>query len=263
MAQKLKLSKDEFNPDELDVEIEDNDYDDYTGPPPPNNTMLIFRIKKMWWTYTQPDADKNEFPMIKAIVTAEQGSDDDDTAQYDGLTIWDNLTFKASAAFRYQPFLEAIGVTLKDIFGKLYVADDDDNVGAPIERIGTWVPGSDDAVIMGVTKREKYNGEWSTKIKKYLAYEAPDEPEPDEDETPPPRTRRAGAAPKRRSSVAEDTADEDADEPDEHEDDETEPEPPARTRRAPARTAKAAASKAPTGRRGGRRAAEGDDEPPF
>ena len=233
---KLKLTKSEFNPDELDVEYDDSSYDTYTGEIPKTGTILLFRCTKAWWTYAA-----DETPMMKILSTAEQG--ENGTEEYDGLTVWDNLPFKPSAAFKYGPWLDVNGLTLQDVFKNTFVADDDDNVGAPIEKIGDWEPDSDTALYQIVIKRDRFDGEWSAKAKQYLPLdddELDEEDEADEDEEP------------------DEDNDDDEEEEEDDEEEEDEPEPPTRGKRSRAaaapspakpatrtRTAAARGSKAP------------------
>lgn len=267
---KLKISDEDLDIAELeDAEYNDDDFATYDGEQPPPGTILSGRVRKAWWGYTQANQD----PMIKVIWEAECNTGT--KSEFDGLPVWDMIVLKASTKFRWKPFLDVMGLTLSDVKGKLYVEDEDDNVGAPIEKIAKWVPGSDDALCRIVTKREKYEGQWTTKVGKWLDPEdaEPDDDE-DEDEAPPPPRRG------RRPAPAPEPEPEDDDEPDddEFEDDEDEPEPPpARRRRAPAapaapakparpaaRASRQAAPAAPA-RRGRRQAVQDteDLDPPF
>jgi hypothetical protein len=119
--------------------------------------------------------------MLKVLWVAEGNTGDE--AQYEGLTVWDNITINPAGKFRWKPFIDTMGFTLRDLKAKMIVASEDDNMGAPIEKIGTWAPDTDGALCRILTARERYQGEWSTKIGKYLDYEAPDdEPEEPEEE---------------------------------------------------------------------------------
>ena len=214
---KLKVGDEELDIDELEAaEYEESDFEPYTGPRPPKGTILTGLIKKAWWCET--NSGKR---MIKVIFEA-----DDDAGKYAGCPIWDNIALQANTKFRWYPFLEATGITLQDIKRKLYVEDDDDNIGAPIIKIGTWKPGTDVAAIRVVTGSERRNDEWQTKVDKWLEYETPDEDEDDEDE----------------EDEEQDLEEEEEVEEDE-EDEEEEPEPPARNRRTAARRARPTATR--------------------
>jgi hypothetical protein len=252
------MSDDEFDVDALEeAEYEEGDYTPYTGPIPPKGTILTGTVKKAWWSETQY-GDR----MMKVIFEA-----DEDSGEYEGLGVWDNITFNTKGKWRWAPFLAAAGFTLLDIKKKAIISDDDDSLGAPIEKIGRWVPGEGSAAIRIITDRERRDGEWQAKVAKWLPYEDPDEYVEDEEEVeeeepaPPVRTARKAAAPRKAAKRPEPEEEEDGPESDEEEEDE----PPARPARA-ARPKAARASAAPRsgGRVAKRRPAAGyDDEPPF
>lgn len=262
--------------DELDVkELEDaeytegsGDYEDYEGPEPGGKVLVPLYIKKLWWCYTS-----NEDPMIKVLAIA-----DDTAGRFSGWPVWDNIALTAGAKFRWQPFLDAFGFTLRDIKGKIMVGEEED-LGDPIEKIGTWQPGEDQdgAYARVLTKREKYQGNWSTKIDTWLKYKAGVEgDDSDEEEEPPARSRSRSssdgkAKPKPRAKEKPEP------EPDDEQDDEDEPdEPPAKTRGTSRSakgadaagkgrgTARKAATAKPAAKGRGRAATDDDeDEPPF
>lgn len=264
MPQVLKPSNDEFDPEELDVEWEDTQFDTYDGEQPPSGTALVVNIKKLWWTYASDDT-----AMLKVLMQAEGNNGGKE--EYEGLPIWENLTFKSSAAFKYGPFLEVAGFTLQDIKKKMKVADEDDRNGAPIVSVGSFKPDSDDSFIGVVTKRERYNGKWQVRASKYLAaddIEEMDDPEPEEEEDERPTkaqgtkaargsTGTKSGAPAKRSRAKP--------EPDDDEEAEEEESAPARGRSRRTTTTKTGAGKAKarTARRGTQRAKDDDDEPPF
>jgi hypothetical protein len=263
----VKLKGDDlgaFDPDELDVEWSESDYQDYTGEQPPTGTTLRGGIKKIWWTFTAA-----EDPMIKALWVAEGNTGA--LAEYNGLPIWENIVFTPKAAFKYGPFLQILGLTLKQIKTQMYVADEDDNIGVPIERIGKVAPGTEATECGVIVKRRKWNGEWQTNIGKLIEQPDLDEDDEDEEEEAPRSTRgsrkapskpAAKSAPARRRRAAEPEEEEDEEEDEPEEDEEEEDEPPAKpARRAPARkpAAKTPAKK-PAARR---KPADDDDEDPF
>jgi hypothetical protein len=276
MMSRLKSPKEEFDIDELDVEWTDADYVKYEGEVPATGEVVNGFIKKMWWTYASDNT-----PMIKVLFEA-----DDTAGEYEGLPIWENLTFKPSAAFKYGPFLEFFGLTLKNIRDDKYVSDTDDNNGAPLEKIGTFEPGSEDAFCAVAVKRTKYEGKWRAEVGEWLEYDPDRQDAEDEtEEEPPARPTRAaakkpaagsnGAATSktraRRAVRKGDPASQDVEE-EEAEEEEAEEEPaptrPARRSartvtagaRAPATSKPAAAKPAARGRRAARPAA---DDPPF
>ena len=287
---KLKMDDDEFDVDELEgAEYEEQKR--YSGPQPPKGTILTGFIKKAWWTFTNDNSSR----LMKVIFEADGDTD------YEGLGVWDNITFNAKSKWRWAPFLDAHGLTVSDVKNKMYVPpedEDDDNLGTPIIKIGKWVVGEDSTACRIITTRRRdQNGDWQTNVDTWLEYEEPEDEDDDdlEDEQPPPTRRvksavssKPGAAKARRTRPepepeedAEDEPEEDEEELEDDEDQEEEasPETPAK-RRAPAgkptATARSARPVAATpGRRtaksgrvagkpvGKRRASAADDDPPF
>ena len=211
---KLKVGDDELDIDELEAAEYDEDANfTYTGPQPPKGTILTGIIKKAWWGET--NAGKR---MITILFEA-----DEDSGKYEGCPIWDHIAFQENTKFRWKPFLDATGITLLDIKKKLYVDDQDDNIGAPIEKIGTWKPGTDTAAIRVVTTKERRDDEWQVKADKWLEYEEPEDVDDEEDE--------------------EELEDEEEVEEDDEEEEDEEPESPARTRRTATRRARPTATR--------------------
>lgn len=193
---RLRMEDDELDIDELEEAEynEDDQFQPYTGPTPPNNTILPGRIKKMWWTFTQ-----NDDRLLKVLWEADEFA-----GKYKGLPVWDNVTFNAASKWRWKPLLDAYGLTLLDVKKKLYVVsnnpdDDHPTLGAELQKIGHLVPGEEsaDSRIIVVSKRDN-QGNMRLNVVKYLPYEEDEEDDDDdeaEEEQPPPtRQRRAPAA---------------------------------------------------------------------
>ena len=249
---RLKMDDDEFDIEELEnAEYDDTQYERYTGEIPPKDTVLAGYIKSCWLTETQA-GDR----MIKVLFVAD--GNEDDLEEYNGLPVWENLAMTAKSKFKWAPFFEYFGLTVKMFAKQTMLAEDDDNVGAPITKIGKWKPGeeSPDARCAIVTTRERYNGTWSARVAEWVDLEEPEE----EEEAPPPPRRSArtasGATSKRASgkssaskpagwasdSEPEEEDQEEPEEDDEEVEDEEEeeaPPPPARTRRAASGTSSA------------------------
>jgi hypothetical protein len=172
-------------------------------------------VKKMWWTYTS-----NDDPMLKVLV--EAGENPESLEEYDGLPMWENMALTASAKFKWAPFLEWAGLTIRDVKTKTIVEDQDDpNMGAPITKIADFEPGSDESWLRVVVARERYNGNWSAHVKEWLPYdeagadeedEELDEDDLDEDE----------------ADEEEEDFEEQADDDDDEDEEEEPPPPPAR-----------------------------------
>jgi len=258
---KLKMEPGDLdNIDELEeAEYEEGQFDKYDGEVPPTGTMLAMRVTKMWWTYSS-----NDDPMIKVLAVAEDNPGD--LEDYDGLPCWMSMALTVGAKFRWAPFLEHFGLTIRDVKTKTMVESEDDNIGAPITKVKSFVPGSDDALFVGVIEKERYQGKWQGKVIEWLDADTPldEDAEEEEDEKPARRTSRAAANGTRRATGrGRKPKAEPEDEEGDADEDEAEEAKPARSRR---RTTPARSSRSkPTASRG-RRAAkpkDDDDEPPF
>jgi hypothetical protein len=265
--------------EELDsLEYSTEQFDSYDGEVPPKDTELIGYLRKMWWTRSQ-----NNDPMIKALWVAAEN--DGDLDEYNGCPFWLNLPLIGGAKFRWAPFFETYGITLRQIKKReMDLADKDDQNGAPINKIGNFRPGeeNDEAWCRIITTRERYNGEWQPRVAEWLPYDADgDEAEPEEEEEPedeyedeepeeepepePAPARGRGGRGTRSTARSAPVA---AEKPAARRGTRTAPAKPVET--APARTgrgtrtAKAAAPATPARGRGRARSKDGyDDEPPF
>ena len=160
-----------------DAEWSEGDFESYDGDIPKDGTILTAYVKKMWWTRTQ-----NDDPMLKVLVVAAENEGDEE--EFDGLPMWENMALIPSVKFRWKPFIDRFGITLKEIRNNTYVADTDDQFGAPIEKIGDFEPGeeSETAWCQVVVKRSRYDGQWRAGVKKWLYLEEDEEAEEEEPE---------------------------------------------------------------------------------
>ncbi len=226
---RMKLSKEEFDPKALDVKVEESTFKRYTGEIPRNGTILIARVTKMWWTQSRAGD-----PQIYLMAFAEQNTGE--LKQFNGLPIRERLTFIPDAAFRYMNFLNNFGLTTKDIFNKMDVEQEPDNIGDIINSIADWVVGSDDALCRIALVRDRYDpDELKAKVDKegWLPLDDEDiddddidDEEEDEDEPPTRPTRgrsHTTQAPARGAKAASGRTrrdeSEDEDDPDDEEDD--------------------------------------------
>ncbi len=246
---KLKVGDDELPIDELEEAEEggERSFEPYDGEQPPVGTKLNGYVKKVWWTYTaeKPDGTGGD-PMLKVLVIADEN--DGEEEEFNGCPIWENLTLTAAVKFRWAPMLRCFGLTIRDVKNKTIVSKDDENNGAPVEKIGSWEPGeeSDAAWFTMVTDRHKFNGSWQTDVGTWLPFqeEADEEPEPEPE--PEPKARRS-----RRAAPAA-------------EEEEAKPAPTRGARRKPVAKEEPVAPSRGRGRRsGGAKGGEADDEPPF
>lgn len=113
-----------------DAEYDDSEMDDYDGPVPPSNKVLAGELKKAWVTETA-----NGDPMIKTLFVADGNTGD--RKQYNGCPIWDQVLFTMpQVKFKWQPWLDALGITLADVKNKTIIGDEE-TTGDRIEKIGT------------------------------------------------------------------------------------------------------------------------------
>lgn len=170
---KMKWGDNEPDWDELDdAEYnEGGDFPRYEGPIPPKNKILRGSIKKVWATESQAKSQ-----MFKVLWEAEGNTGD--LKQYDGLTIWENVVWLPQTKFRWQPWLDALGISLRDVRQRTITAEDDDNVGTPVLRINKLKFPAD---IRIVTDRDQYQGEVRAKVAEWLPPGDADNDEEDED----------------------------------------------------------------------------------
>lgn len=257
-----------------EAEYTEGNYVKYDGEIPPNDTILTGYVKAMWWTRTQEKPDgTGDDPMLKVLFVAEENEGDLD--EYNGMPAWENMALTKSSKFKWAPFLDHFGITIREILTDRKVtvaAEDDGDRGAPIESIGSvkFVPGSDESWCRILVSRERYNERWQAHVAGWLDYEEsedteeePEEPEePEEEEAeeeeaepepePAPATRgrrtTAPAASKGPRTAAKPTKTPAA----------------TSTRPAPRRSATARSEPAKTApARRGRRSPAADAEPPF
>lgn len=174
---KLTLGAD-FDAEGLDnAEYDDTDFPSYDGPLPRSGAILVFRLSKMWQRFSS-----NGDLQFKTVLTAEGG-------EFEGLTIWDNVTFTESAAFRYRPWLLAFGLTAKGIKRSTILEDDEGRFGHLVLSVGKWRPGSDEALCrVKVVRGQDQEGEPRPEAGKYLPLE-------DDGEAERPGDSDAGDAP--------------------------------------------------------------------
>ncbi len=189
---KMRLGA-EFDTDELDVDYDErDDIIDYDGPTPKARMELPGRIKNLWYL-----TSSNGNPMFKVIFEAETAGHSK-LAAYDGCPVWDNITFTPGAAFRYQPFLQLFGLTLRDVKSRMDLEEDETRMGRKVLSIGRWEPGSDEAMCAIKIKTEFYEEERQVRVAKYLPHPAgaagADDLDEDEEEEERPRRRQAPAA---------------------------------------------------------------------
>jgi hypothetical protein len=248
--------------EEADYE-EGGQYESYDGEQPPVGTELVGFVKRIWWTYSQNNDD-----MLKILFVADGNEGDEE--EFNGCPIWENYSLISTMKFKWAPFLYIFGLTIRDVIKKTFVEEEEDGSnGQPIQKIGTWVPGSDESYCRVVTGHHKYNNDWQTDVDTWLPYEDEEpEPEPEPEPARPtarsPRSRSSAAGAEKQSRSGRRASKAEAEEPEDEDEEieqreldeqeaEEEAEKPA-TRPGTRRTA-AATSRAPGGGRGSKPAA--------
>lgn len=170
---KMKWGDNEPDWDELDDAeyTEGGDFPRYDGPIPPKNTILHGSLKKAWAVDSQAGNK-----MFKVIWEAEGNTGD--KKKYNGLSIWENVVWTPQTKFRWQPWLDALGISLRDVRQRTVTAEDEDNVGLPIIRINKLKFPVD---IRVVTDTDVYNGEKRAKVAEWLPPGDSDADDDDED----------------------------------------------------------------------------------
>jgi hypothetical protein len=256
------------------AEYSEGTFVSYSGEIAPADTILRAYVKNIWWTRANPKpGQKVGSPMLKVLLIADANEGDEE--QYNGMPIWENLVLTSAAKFKWGPFFEQFGLSIRDVkankAGKSNVvvaAEEDDRGQSEVEKIGSFVPGEDNdaAWCRVVTSRETYEGKPQAHVNVWLDY---DEDEGEEEEEPEEELEEE---------------EEEEDEPEEEEEEEEEvaapvrgrrtaakasrtapatPARPAARRSAPARSAPAKAKSPAPARRGKGRSAAATDEPPF
>lgn len=250
---RIKVDKDELDVAALEeAEWTESEFDTYEGNIPPKGTILNAYVKTMWWSHTQAGDG-----MLKILIIADEN--EGELKEYDGLTIWENLALSPGAKFKWKPFIDHFGITLRDIQTKMVAkgAEDHPTFGAELSKVGTFEPGSESSWCRVITSRERYDDAWQAHVFKWLDFLTVDEDEEEPEE------------------IEDEELDEELEE-EEEEEAEPEPAPARRTRTAkpiarsarttakPAARGTRTASTTPRAAKPARRAAKpADDEPPF
>lgn len=191
--------------DELPDEWDDDGFEPYDGDPPPANIVLRGIIKNIW---TAEFSSGNEG--LKVLFEAADNAGD--RAEYDGWSSWENIAFTPGSAFRYGPLFELLGVTLRDVKTKTVVSEED-NVGQPVMKIGTFKMPKDGLPCKVTTKVEK---DGDVRVGKFFADDGEDERRPSRKSTarngrkaPAAKSSKARATSRRRARDDDDDYDDD------------------------------------------------------
>lgn len=135
------------------------DFTPYDGPIPPAGIYSCV-LKKLWLT-----ENKNGEQMLKGVL--EIAEDDKEKKQFNGYGIWFNQNVTEQGAPYVKQFLAGIGATWKEFYEKTVTADDEDNVGLPVTKIGKIkIDGDTEVRVQG--KRGKWDGEVRLEVRSFL-----------------------------------------------------------------------------------------------
>jgi hypothetical protein len=148
------------------IEYSTEEFDRYDGDVPPVGLTLSGYTKKIWWTRSAKDD-----AMLKILWIADEN--EGDLEEYNGCPFWLNASLIGGAKFKWAPWMEVYGFTLRKVLTTTYVSKKEDQNGAPVERIGSWKPGaeSDAAWCYIVTDQEPYNGVMRPQVKEWIAWD--------------------------------------------------------------------------------------------
>lgn len=148
----------------------DAQYKPYSGPQPPNG-VYQFRVKKA----QSIRATKGKLPQLRVGLELVPRNGRKDDRRYKGYWIMMFAPVADNTAFRYVPFLDAIGVSETD-FTRRTMTDEEGN----IKRIGQWKNDGETLVLAQIADDEDQNGKPTKKIS--WIGEVTDEDEYDDDD---------------------------------------------------------------------------------
>lgn len=168
MAKKVKWSVGSDEPEAVSGE-----FNDYDGPVPPKG-IYQHNLKKLWLT-----ENKNGDQMIKGLAEIEETGE---KKKYNGYATWFNQNVTEQGLPYLKTFLDALGVSWDDFYNKTVTADDEDNVGSPIVKIGRVKIGDNPLRIN--CKRGSYKGEDKLEVARFLEPKEPVDDDETDEETP-------------------------------------------------------------------------------
>lgn len=161
--------------DDAEYNEDGGNYAKYEGPQPPKDMMLSGEIKKVW--ATRSSAGNKMFKVL-----FEASGNTGEREKYNGLAVWENVVWTPSSKFKWQPFLDALEISLKAVQKATITGEQDDNVGTPVLRIHKR---EFPARVRIQTDSEMYNGSKRTKVAKWFpGADGDDEDDFEDDEVP-------------------------------------------------------------------------------
>lgn len=157
---KMKWGKDDVDWKGLhDEEYEENGFEPYDGPEPSVGTILAGVVDKAWLT----KSNAGDW-MMKVVFNADGNIDDKKV--YDGWACWSNINFTLpQVKFIWQPFFDALGITLRDVKDRMIIGEED-KVGTAIDKIGKVEFPADVRIVVGKQTKGEYKGK--LEIAKFL-----------------------------------------------------------------------------------------------
>lgn len=160
-----------INSSDVDDFDRDSQYKPYTGPIPPN-AVYVWEIKVL--KFIARTRGKNPQLRVGLELVPREGMDED---QYEGYFKMAFLPVTDRTAFRYVPFLDAIGVTGRE-FKDRTITDEEGN----IKKIGKWRNTGDELIFAELKDDTDENGKPKKEIGWMGPYEEDEYDEDDEDE---------------------------------------------------------------------------------
>lgn len=148
----------------------DSQYSPYTGPTPPN-AVYEWLVKVL--KYIPGTRDKH--PQLRVGLELVPREDNRDERQYAGYFCMAFLPITEKTAFRYVPFLDAIGVSGREFIERT-VTDEDGN----IKKIGAWRNDGKEIILAQLADGVDQNGNTRKEIT-WFGAASDDEAEEDEE----------------------------------------------------------------------------------
>lgn len=145
---------------------------DYIGDMPKPRQAMPGRIRRVYLAETFAGE-----PILKVLYEVTEGT-------YAGFTAWDNVTLNNASAFKWKPFIAALGISFTDLATGLHVdPDDKSGAGERVTKIGKLdLTGEGIPVYFGV-KYRNYEGIQQTDVagvRPRTVVEKPAAPEPED-----------------------------------------------------------------------------------
>lgn len=185
----------------------ESQYAPYTGPIPPAGSGTVYQWKIK--VAKSISATRDKLPQLRIGLELAPRAEYDEK-RYKGFFAMAFIPVSDKTAFRYVPFLDAIGVSSTD-FTRRTITDEEGN----IKRIGAWKNDGTTLILAELKDEQDNDGNprkgigWIGPADSTVDYEEEEEYDVDdseeeeyEEEAPPPK-RRSNSTPPRRGRVSE------------------------------------------------------------